>query len=85
MRSSNASLTVEIVATLESAGLSSDEYRLADEIDPEALERVVESADDSLEVRISVRGRTLVVTADGPRVESDGSRNGSDGSRGDRS
>ncbi|SFS67689.1 HalOD1 output domain-containing protein [Halostagnicola kamekurae] len=85
MRASNASLTVEIVEALESAGLPSDEYRLADEIDPEALERVVDSADDSLEIRVSIRGRTLVVTADGPRVESDGSHGESDGTRADRS
>ncbi|MDJ1432156.1 hypothetical protein [Halostagnicola sp. A-GB9-2] len=70
MTASSAPLTVKIVETLEAHGLSRDAYRLADEIDPEAIERVLESGGPRTSVRCSVREIPLVVTADGPRVVS---------------
>ncbi|AHG00100.1 hypothetical protein HALLA_16125 [Halostagnicola larsenii XH-48] len=62
-----SSLAVRIVRTLEAHGLAWDEYRLADAFDPDALERLVRSA-DPVEVRLEVRGFELVVTDDEIRV-----------------
>ncbi len=70
MSASSRPLVVQIVETLEAHGLSRDAYRLADEIDPEAVERVLESGGPKTAVRCSVRDIPLVVTADGPRVVS---------------
>ncbi|GAB7019488.1 hypothetical protein [Halostagnicola bangensis] len=54
MSISSPSITAEIVETLESHGIARDEYRLADEVDPEALARVVDSAAGSIEVRVAI-------------------------------
>ncbi|SFS65010.1 hypothetical protein [Halostagnicola kamekurae] len=68
MTGSRRPLLVDIAATLERHGLPPDDYRLADEIDPEAVERVLGSDGPETEVRCSVRDVSLVITADGPRV-----------------
>lgn len=68
MTDSSRPLLMDIVAVLERHGLSPDDYRLADEIDPEAIERVIDSGGPETEVRTSIRGVPLVVTPDGPRV-----------------
>ncbi|GAB7019799.1 HalOD1 output domain-containing protein [Halostagnicola bangensis] len=57
-------LAVEMVHTLEDHGLPKDAYQLASEFDPEALERLLESADQSIEVRLEVQGIPLVVTSE---------------------
>ncbi|KDE58345.1 hypothetical protein EL22_05395 [Halostagnicola sp. A56] len=61
------SLTVAVVRALEAHGLGCEEYRLADAFDPDALERLVASA-DAVEVRLEVAGRGLVVTDEEIRV-----------------
>lgn len=61
------SLAVEIVHTLEAHGLACDEYRLADAFDPDALERLVRSA-DPVAVRLEVHGIGLIVTDEEIRV-----------------
>ncbi|WP_049954117.1 hypothetical protein [Halostagnicola larsenii] len=68
MTDSRRPLLLDIVAVLERHGLPPDAYRLGDEIDPEAVERVLESGGPDTEVRCSVRDVPLVVTPDGPRV-----------------
>ncbi|SFS47202.1 HalOD1 output domain-containing protein [Halostagnicola kamekurae] len=62
------SLTVAVVRALEANGLGCEEYRLADAFDPDALERLVASAADPIEVRLEVEGVGLVVTDEEIRV-----------------
>ncbi len=45
-----------------------DAYQLASEFDPEALERLLESTDQTIEVRLEVQGIPLVVTSEEIRV-----------------
>ncbi len=71
MTHSSDPLVVDIVRTLEDHGLPRDEYQLACEFDPEALERLVDSADRTLEVRVTVRGIPLLVTSAGAFVVSE--------------
>ncbi len=61
-------LAVEMVHTLEEHGLPRDAYQLASEFDPEALERLLESTDQTIEVRLEVQGIPLIVTSEEIRV-----------------
>ncbi|GAB7018405.1 hypothetical protein [Halostagnicola bangensis] len=61
-------LVVDIVRTLEKQGVPRDSYQLGSEFDPEALARLIESAGNSVEVRLEVQGVSLVVTNLGARV-----------------
>ncbi|GAB7020479.1 HalOD1 output domain-containing protein [Halostagnicola bangensis] len=71
MSTTTDNLVVDIVRTLEEHGLPRDEYQLGTEFDPEALERLVQSGDQSIEVRLEVQGIPLIVTPDGIRVRRD--------------
>lgn len=53
---------LRIVETLEDEGVSQESYRLQETVDVEALERLVDSADDDVAVRLTVRGVRLEVT-----------------------
>lgn len=55
-------LLVELVETLETCGLSRDEYRLHEHVDVEALEQLLTSSADDVEVRFSVGSVRLAVT-----------------------
>lgn len=59
---SDRNLLLEIVTTLEEEGVDRDEYQLHQVIDVEALEQLVDSAGDDLEVRFSVGNFRLCVT-----------------------
>ncbi len=61
-------LVVDIVRTLEKEGIPRDSYQLAHEFDPEALARLLDSGGRSVQVRLEVRGVSLVVTNLGVRV-----------------
>ncbi|GAB7017972.1 hypothetical protein JCM18750_08330 [Halostagnicola bangensis] len=61
-------LVVDIVRTLEKQGVPRDSYQLASEFDPEALARLIQSGGEKVEVRLEVRGVSLVVTNLGVRV-----------------
>ncbi len=61
-------LVVDIVRTLEKAGIPRDSYQLASEFDPEALARLLDSGGSSVQVRLEVRGVSLLVTNLGARV-----------------
>ena len=59
------SLVVDIVRTLEKAGIPRDSYQLGREFDPEALARLVDSGGNAVEVRLEIRGVSLCVTNHG--------------------
>ena len=63
---SDRPLLLEIITALEKQGLDRDEYQLQQEIDAEALERLVDSTgpqtDTDLEIRFSVGEFLVVVT-----------------------
>ncbi|WP_126664417.1 HalOD1 output domain-containing protein [Haloterrigena salifodinae] len=59
---SDRPLLVEIVDALETEGLGRDEYQLHRVIDVDALEELVDSANDDLEVRFSVGECRVLVT-----------------------
>ncbi|WP_435349214.1 HalOD1 output domain-containing protein [Haloarchaeobius sp. HRN-SO-5] len=59
-----ADLLVDIVETLEACGLGRDEYQLYDSIDVAALERLLASSSEAVEVRFTVQGIHLVVTSE---------------------
>jgi hypothetical protein len=61
-------LLVEIVETLEAHGLASESYQLHDAVDVEALEQLLASSTDDVEVRFTVEGIQLAVTHDGVDV-----------------
>lgn len=61
-------LVVDIVETLERCGLGRDEYQLYDEVDVDALEQLLTSTSDDIEVRFTVEGIRLAVTSDGANV-----------------
>ncbi|AHF99605.1 hypothetical protein HALLA_13185 [Halostagnicola larsenii XH-48] len=65
------SLVLEIVRTLEKEGVPRDSYQLGTEFDPEALARLLDSADSAIEVRLEVRGVSLAVTSHGVWVTDD--------------
>ncbi|SFS54012.1 hypothetical protein [Halostagnicola kamekurae] len=64
-------LVMEIVDTLEEHGLARDAYQLGTEFDPEALERLLESASSEVAVRLEVQGIPLLVTPTETRVVGD--------------
>ncbi|PGF14452.1 hypothetical protein CP556_20120 [Natrinema sp. CBA1119] len=65
---SDRHLLFEIVDALETEGLGRDKYQLKRVIDVEALEQLVDSANDDLEVRFSVRGFRVLVTQSDVRI-----------------
>jgi hypothetical protein len=56
-------LLSEIIRALERRGVDRDEYKLYDTVDVEALERLRDSAAEQIEVRFTVEGVHLEVTA----------------------
>ncbi|MGQ4554965.1 HalOD1 output domain-containing protein [Halobellus sp. GM3] len=64
-------LLVEIIETLEAAGLDSSQYQLHDSIDLDALERILASSNGEVSVRFSVEGIRLAVTSAGVDVVND--------------
>ena len=62
MTATTDSLVVDIVRTLEKEGVPRDTYQLGREFDPEALARLLETGGDAVEVRLEVRGVSLLVT-----------------------
>ncbi|OYR49674.1 hypothetical protein DJ73_17360 [Halorubrum sp. Ea1] len=64
----SSDLLVELVETLEANGLPSDSYQLYDSVDVEALVQLVESSASDVEVRVTVEGIHLSITADGVDV-----------------
>ncbi|SFS44393.1 hypothetical protein [Halostagnicola kamekurae] len=71
MTVSTDDLVVDIVRTLEKQGIPRDAYQLGREFDPEALARLLETGGDSVEVRLEVRGVSLVATNHGVWVTDD--------------
>ncbi|QRV17448.1 hypothetical protein JMJ58_21060 (plasmid) [Haloterrigena salifodinae] len=65
---SDRHLLVEIVDALEAKGLGRDEYQLQRVIDVDALEQLVDSANDDLEVRFSVGEFRVLVTQSDVRI-----------------
>ena len=59
------SLVVDIVRTLEKQGVPRDAYQLGREFNPEALARLLDTGGDAVEVRLEVRGVSLLVTNQG--------------------
>ncbi|WP_083902878.1 HalOD1 output domain-containing protein [Natrinema versiforme] len=68
---SGQELLFKIVDTLETAGLSRDEYQLHRVIDVEALEQLADSSNDELEIRFSVGEFRVLVTQSDVRVLTD--------------
>ncbi|APX00290.1 hypothetical protein CHINAEXTREME_21045 (plasmid) [Halobiforma lacisalsi AJ5] len=66
-------LVVELVETLEAAGLDRDEYRLYDYVDVEALEQLLTGSNSDVEVRVTIAGVRIAVTSTGVDVLQDGS------------
>ncbi len=62
MTATTDSLVVDIVRTLEKAGVPRDTYQLSRKFDPEALARLLETGGDAVEVRLEVHGVSLLVT-----------------------
>lgn len=58
-------LVVEIVDRLETCGLDRDDYQLYDAVDVEALEQLLTSANENIEVQLTVKGVRLALTPDG--------------------
>ncbi|WP_226479892.1 HalOD1 output domain-containing protein [Natrinema amylolyticum] len=65
---SDRNLLLEIVDALEAQGLDRDAYQLHRVIDIEALEQLVDSASDDLEVRFAVGAFCVLVTRTEVRV-----------------
>lgn len=61
-------LTLDILSTLEEAGVDPTSYRLYDFFDPDALERLVTSLDSEFSVTLSVQGVEILVTDGGVRL-----------------
>lgn len=53
-----------LVETLEESGMDPDEYQLYDSVDIEALERLIASTDDPIEIRLTVEGVRLLIEQD---------------------
>lgn len=62
MMHSTDSLLTEIVTVLETHSLDPKTYTLYDYFDPEALEKLVDSADSNLEVQITIEEVQLSIT-----------------------
>lgn len=58
-------LVAEIVETLKTCGVSYDEYQLHDTVGVEAVEQLMASANDDVEVRFAVKGVPLSITPSG--------------------
>ncbi|WP_226042793.1 HalOD1 output domain-containing protein [Natrinema sp. DC36] len=65
---SDRDLLFEIVDALETEGLGRDEYQLYRVIDVEALDQLVDSANDDLEVSFSVGEFRVLVTQSDVRI-----------------
>ncbi|RKD85202.1 HalOD1 output domain-containing protein [Halopiger aswanensis] len=68
-------LVVELVETLEAAGLDRDEYQLYDYVDVEALEQLLTGSNSDVKVRVTIAGVRIAVTPTGVEVLHDGSAN----------
>lgn len=62
---STESLLIGIVDVLEAHGIDSGTYTIYEYINPDALERVVASSHDSLEIRLTIEGIQLSITQHG--------------------
>ena len=63
------SLVTEIVETLDACGVSWNDYQLYNIVDVEAVEQMMNSADDGdVEVRFAVEGIPLLITPNGVDV-----------------
>lgn len=67
----SSDVLVDIVETLETCGLDSDEYQLYEYVDIEALEQLLNSSSGDVEVQFTVEGIQLAVTPEGIDVLSD--------------
>lgn len=65
----NRELIVEIVETLEAAGVASDSYRLYDYIDPDALVQVVRSLEVDYRISFAVESVRIEITEDSVEVD----------------
>lgn len=63
---------VDIVEALEELGLKRDEYRLIDYVDPEALQRLMNSG-SPVRIQFTVRDIHVCVTPDGVTARRDSS------------
>lgn len=70
MTPSTDSVILEIVHALDEQGIDENTYTLHDYVDIDALTRVVDSADDSIEVRLTIEGVQFTITQDGVRTQS---------------
>ena len=61
-------LIVDIVETLKRCGLGRDEYQLYDAVDVDALEQLLSSTSNDIEVRFAIEGIRLAVTSEGASV-----------------
>lgn len=59
------SLTVRIVDVLEEHGVDHESYTLHEYIDLDALEELLSSGHESIEVRITIEGVQLIITQHG--------------------
>lgn len=64
------SLVVEIVTALEERGLSRHAYQLHNSVDPDALERLVDSIDGEFSISLTVEGVDVEITEEGVRTVS---------------
>jgi len=68
---STESLLIEIVEILQAHGIDSNTYRVYDYIDPDALEQVVASSHESLEIQLTIEDIDLSITQHGVRSLND--------------
>lgn len=64
---STDSLLIEVVDVLQAHGIDPNTYTVYDYIDPGALEQVVASSHESLEIRLTIEGIELCITQHGVR------------------
>ncbi len=61
-------LLLDIIDTLDARGLDPRSFQLHDFVDVDALERLIASSEDDVEVRFTVEGFDLAVTSNDVRV-----------------
>ncbi|MBP2252564.1 hypothetical protein J2754_002910 [Halarchaeum solikamskense] len=64
----SSELLVDIIEALEACGLDNDAFQLHDYIDIDALDQLVNSSQEDVEVRFTVEGIRLAVTPDSVNV-----------------
>lgn len=67
----SSDVLVDIVETLDTCGLDSDEYQLYEYVDIEAIEQLLSSSSGDVEVQFTVGGVQLAVTPENIEVLSD--------------